>query len=97
MAQNDFLIFPERGSHFGLFKHRNWQAVKDYWHSITKSGVIPCWISNPDHGYGVTHLQPLHDCGHDEYELYGRTITRKTYVVRIGYAGSHYQVSHGNF
>jgi hypothetical protein len=94
-AVNDFLIFPDRGSHFRLLKSRNWKAVNDYWHSITQSGRVPVWISSPSgHSYGVTDLEAIHQCALDEMELFGKNIQRKTYAVRVGYAGSHYQVLH---
>jgi hypothetical protein len=92
MAGNDFLIFPDRGSHFELFKNRDWGAIDDYWLSITKSGIVPDWISNPPHSYGVTDLKAVHECGRDEIALFGKNIARMTYAVRVGYAGSHYQV-----
>jgi hypothetical protein len=92
-SRSDFLIFPDRGSHFRLLKSRNWKAVNDYWHSITQSGVVPDWISSPSsHSYGVTDLDAIHRCAIDEMDLFGKNIQRKTYAVRIGYAGSHYQV-----
>ena len=93
IIKNDFLIFPNRGSHFRFLKSRNWEAINNYWHSITHSGIVPDWISSPSsHSYGVTDLQAIHQCALDEIELFGTNIQRKTYAVRVGYAGSHYQV-----
>jgi hypothetical protein len=92
-GKDDFLSFPERGSHFELFKNRDWEAVNDYWLSITKSGFVPDWIANPPHSFGVTNLKAVHECGRDELALFGKNIARMTYALRVGYAGSHYQVS----
>ena len=88
VVQPMFLAHPDKFSHASFFRDRNWKVPELFWNSLIKNKGLPNWVLG-DSTYGVADLQAVHDCA--QVELSNPRNQRKTFAVRIGYAGTAYQ------
>lgn len=84
-----FLSNPNKFSHQSFFRDRNWKLVESFWCSLIKTKNLPSWVHGSEN-YGTADLQAVHNCALDE--LNNPRNKRKTYAVKLGYAGTSYQV-----
>jgi hypothetical protein len=84
-----FISNPNKFSHQLFFRDRNWKMVENFWLALIKSKKLPSWVRG-DGRYGMADLQAVHDCAWEE--LNNPRNKRKTYAVKVGYAGTAYQV-----